>query len=131
MTTRGLLERMAATGASERAGRSDYASILAHLRVLLNTRHGDAESNPDFGIPDFTDYLHNLASGLPMLQTALQDAIARHEPRLTQVTVRVIDTASDSLVLHFEVSGRLASAPDRQLVRFATRVVRGGRVSVG
>lgn len=128
---RGLLEKMAGRDATERAGRNEYASILEHLRVLLNTRHGDAESNPGFGIPDFTDYLHNLASGLMQLQTALQDAIARHEPRLTQVSVRAIESGDGPLVLTFEVSARLASSPDRQVVRFATRVVRGGRVSVG
>lgn len=128
---RGLLEKLAGHTMPARATQNDHASILEHLRVLLNTRHGDAESNPSFGTPDFTDYLHNLSSGLAQLQTALQETIARHEPRLTQVSVRAIDTASDPLTLHFEVSGRLASSSDRQVLRFATRVVRGGRVSVG
>lgn len=129
--TRGLLDKLAGSAASGRATRDDYASILEHLRVLLNTRHGDSASTPEFGIPDFTDCLHNLSSGLARLQTALQETIARYEPRLAQVTVRPVDMESDALVLHFEVSGRLVASADRQVLRFATRVTRGGRVSVG
>lgn len=127
---RGLLDKLAGTSAPARAAEGDYAAILEHLRVLLNTHHGDSASTPTFGIPDFTDYLHNLSSGLPQLQTALQETIACYEPRLTQITVRAVNMDCDSLVLHFEVTGRLAGA-DRQLMRFATRVTRGGHISVG
>jgi type VI secretion system protein len=128
---RGLLDRLTASQGPSRATRDDHAAILAHLRVLLNTRHGDCATCPDFGIPDFTDCLHNLPGGLLQLQTALQDTIARYEPRLTQISVRAVEVDSSSLVLHFEVSARLAGAADKQVLRFATRIVRGGRVAVG
>jgi type VI secretion system protein len=128
--TRGLLDKLAGAAIGPQR-RDDQAAILAHLRVLLNTHHGDCEADPTYGIPDFTDCLHNLPGGLLALQTALQAAIARYEPRLTQVTVRPVQIDPASLVLHFEVSARLVGAADRPLMRFATRVVRGGHVSVG
>ena len=126
---RGLMQRLGGTARSRAGGSSDHASVLEHLRVLLNTRRGDSEAAPDFGIPDFTDYLHNVPNALLELQIALQQTIARYEPRLTQIVVRAVDVDPASLVLYFEVSAKVTGARDQPL-RFVTRMVRGGRVLV-
>jgi type VI secretion system protein len=127
---RGLMQRLGGAAGAPRGSSDEQRSILEHLRALLNTRRGDSEAAPDFGIPDFTDYVHSVPSGLLQLQTALQQTIARYEPRLTQVLVRAVDVDSASLVLYFEVSARIVGAREKQVMRFFTRVVRGGRILV-
>lgn len=81
VSRRGLVARLlGATG-------SELAPVLANLRLLLNTRVGDAAAAPDFGVPDLADLLHQFPAASPALQQALRLAIDRHEPRLRGVQV--------------------------------------------
>lgn len=103
--------------------------MLEHLRVLLNCSEGSCSARPDLGLPDMTDHLHNFPAGAQSLQAALQGCIARNEPRLRNVTVRPVGLRPDQLILHFDVSARLAEGRSK-VVRFDTHVTRGGRVRV-
>lgn len=78
---RGLVARLPGTAGGE------LAPVLANLRLLLNTRVGDAAAAPDFGVPDLADLLHQFPAVSPALQQALRAAIDRHEPRLRGVQV--------------------------------------------
>jgi type VI secretion system protein len=72
------------TGADE----GELARVLANLRLLFNTRPGDAAAAPDFGVPDLADLLHQFPAASGPLQQALRAAITRHEPRLRAVQVQ-------------------------------------------
>ncbi|MFM2418650.1 MAG: hypothetical protein RL385_3373 [Pseudomonadota bacterium] len=128
--SRGLLSRLGSgTSFGGHAAGHGHASITAHLRHLLNTRQGDSEAAPDYGVPDFTDYLHNFPGGLSDMQEAIQAAIEKYEPRLAQVSVRPVSLSPHALTLQFEIRARLAAAP-AETATFATHVYRGGRVSI-
>lgn len=120
MSDRGLLSRLAVG----RRSVDPAASIAEHLRVLLNARQGHSETAPSFGVVDLNDVMHNLPDGLRTLQASIRAAITEHEPRLTGVTVRAVESASP-LTLRFEVVGRLAS-DRREVVRLHTELRAGG-----
>lgn len=102
-------------------------SVLEHLRTLLNTRQGSSLLDPLYGTPDFTDSLHDFPRGLITLQRAIETAIRRGEPRLQAVSVRPSAREENSLVLSFDVAGRLEGGA---VIRFRTEVTRGGQIQL-
>src|SRR5215510_5678896 len=105
MAGRGLLSRIGGGGAPPKSD-EDADSILDHLRVLLNTRRGEAPTVPDYGVPDITDLVHTLPTGVAGLTRALRDTILTYEPRLKNVNVRHLES-EDPLVLRFEITARV------------------------
>jgi len=104
----------------------EAASILAHLRLLLNTRRGACRLDAGYGLPDLTDILHGGIEAVPQLEQLLCETIQRHEPRLRAVTVRARPPDDGALCLGFEVQARLGA----EIVRLDTRVQRGGQVQL-
>ncbi len=127
---RGLLSRIEASSRSGvRAGEDIAEAIAAHLRVLLNTRQGDAATAPSFGLIDFTDFVHSLPGSIPSLQAAIRSSILEFEPRLKNVTVRYL-TETEPLILKFEITAQPMEQGTRGMLRFRTQVAPGGRVDV-
>src|SRR5688572_29280072 len=127
MSGRGLLSRIGRVDSSSRT-EDESASVLEHLRVLLNTRQGEAPTVPDYGVPDITDLVHTLPAGIQGLVKALRETILAYEPRLKNVNVRSI-SSDEPLVLRFEITARLVDG--NRLVKVQTRVRPGGKVEVG
>ena len=126
MAGRGLLSRIGTAGPSSRHDDPSDA-ILEHLRVLLNTRRGEAPTVPDYGVPDITDLIHTLPSGIPGLTRALRDTILTYEPRLKNVNVRHVPS-DEPLILRFEITARLVE--DNRVLKLQTRVRAGGKIEV-
>jgi type VI secretion system protein len=103
-------------------------SIIEHLRMLLNTRHGDAPAAPDFGIIDFTDAIHDVPDSIPHIQQSIRRSILDYEPRLRNVSVRHVPTGQP-LELSFEVVARLDDKR-RTLLRMRTRMTPDGRIAI-
>jgi type VI secretion system protein len=122
---RGLLSRVASPA---HAG-DETASIVEHLRVLLNARQGSAPSAPSFGVLDFSDVVHSMPGAAQALVKSIRATILEHEPRLRNVSVRHV-TESGELVLRFEISAQLAEGRAGRTLRFATTVRPGGRFDV-
>jgi type VI secretion system protein len=118
---RGLLSRIA----SGAAPLDETEAIVEHLRVLLNTRQGEAICAPTYGVVDFTDVVHSFPSSMQVLVKSIRATIMEHEPRLKNVNVRPVTGESD-LVLRFEISAQLVNQKGKTL-RFATTVRPGGR----
>jgi type VI secretion system protein len=118
---RGLLSRIA----SGAAPLDETEAIVEHLRVLLNTRQGEAICAPTYGVVDFTDVVHSFPSSMQVLVKSIRATILEHEPRLKNVNVRPVTGESD-LVLRFEISAQLVNQKGKTL-RFATTVRPGGR----
>lgn len=127
MASRGLLSRLSAPDPSRPT--DEIQSILGNLRAILNTRVGDAPSAEAFGIVDLCDLVHNFPDATQIVQRSIRSAIARYEPRLRSVRVRLAPT-EDPLTLVFEVSARLARDRRRSLVRVRTEVTPSGQVRV-
>lgn len=125
MAGRALLSRMSGAG-----GPSDEVeAIVAHLRVLLNTRRGDSPSAPDYGIVDLSDMVHVFPGAAQDLARSIRTTILQYEPRLKNVTVRHLPDA-ESLALRFEISAQLAAGRSPKILHLATTVRPGGRVDV-
>ena len=129
MPGRGLLSRLDATGLKATRALDEHDSIVEHLRVLLNARRGGSPSCPDFGIPDFSDLVHNFPGAIQVLQRAIRETILAYEPRLRQVTVRHVPD-DEPLVLKYEIIAQPATRRGGSALRFSTQMSPGGRVNV-
>jgi type VI secretion system protein len=128
MPGRGLLSRLDSTGLRATRALDEHDSIVEHLRVLLNARRGGSPSCPDFGIPDFSDLVHNFPGAIQVLQRAIRETILTFEPRLRQVTVRHVPD-DEPLVLKYEIVAQPVSRRGGTL-KFSTQMSPGGRVNV-
>jgi len=104
-------------------------SVLEHLRRILNTRQGCVPIADDYGVPEFTEYLHLGAEAYRELEKVLRTTIQKYEPRLKGVRVSFIPEEEDRLALHlqFQVVAKLASDPRLQ-VQFQTSIDGNGQV---
>jgi type VI secretion system protein len=123
---RALLSRIADPGG---ATPDAVDAILAHLRVLLNTRRGDCVTAPDYGVVDFADVASDWPGGVQQLARSMRATIQEHEPRLRNVAVRHVPD-DGGLVLRFEVTAQLAEGRGARTLQLATTVRAGGRVDV-
>jgi len=126
MARRALLSRI---GGQDAARVDEVQSILAHLKVLLNTRQGDSPCVPGYGIVDFADMVHGFPASVPQLVKSIRSTIIEFEPRLKNVTVRH-QPDEVSLVLRFEIAAQLAQAKGTRMLRLATTVLPGGRIDI-
>lgn len=128
MAGRGLLSRIGA-GKGPAREEDSVASILSHLRVLLNTRKGASVTAPGFGIIDFNDFVHAFPGNLYALQASIRATILEYEPRLRSVSVRYTPDV-DPLAIKFEITAQPAHEGARGVLRFRTRLSAGGKVDV-
>lgn len=126
MSGRALLSRIAG---KDGAPLDEVESILAHLRVLLNTRRGDCVTAPEFGIVDFADVVHEFPGGIQHLARSMRATILLHEPRLKNVAVRYVPD-EEALTLRFEITAQLARGRTTRTLHLATTMRAGGRVDV-
>ncbi|MFN7939297.1 MAG: type VI secretion system baseplate subunit TssE [Bryobacteraceae bacterium] len=106
------------------------AALRRDLEWLFNTR-----SNPDtpmdmrevvqsvynYGLPDYTHYVLTNPNDRMRLQKRLEIAISYFEPRLTGVTVRLLDTSYEAgKALRFHIDGLLKMDPAPELISFDT-----------
>ncbi len=124
---RGLLSRLTAADPSRPL--DEVQSILANLRVILNTRLGDSMSSPGLGIIDLVDLAHNFPNAALLMEKSIRAAVAEYEPRLKSVRVRLMPS-DDPLKLVFEIAARLSTERHNGMVRVRTEVDPGGRVKV-
>jgi type VI secretion system protein len=122
----GLLAKMAALDRGDTAA-TERQSVIAHLSLMLNSRKDCSTANRHFGMPDFTEAVHNFPMGIVSLQRMIADLIQRYEPRLKNVSVRPVDLSTEQLVLSFEVRAQLHNG---SALTLHTRLSRGGRISI-
>lgn len=131
MATRGLLTRLTEAPPGSLASQSHpTASIAEHLRVLLNTRRGEAAAAPSFGIMDFNDVIHLYPAAIPRMQQSIRTAIQEFEPRLRNVVVTHVPDEKEPTALRFDIVAQLNLKDARGAVRFHTELRPGGRVNL-
>jgi type VI secretion system protein len=99
-------------------------SVLDNLQRLLNSRQGTLSHLPDYGIENLELVLHGVSGKAHLLTGSMQAMLLRYEPRVAQVTVRLLPTTQ---------AGRLDLALDVRLksgeqARFGTAVAPQGKV---
>jgi type VI secretion system protein len=103
-------------------------SIAAHLRVLLNSRRGEAAIAPSFGVADFAALVHSPQSP-QALAASIRATILEYEPRLKNVAVRQVE-GGDPLVLSFEITAAIAAKGSREVLKLKTHVSPAGKVEL-
>ncbi|SMF09423.1 type VI secretion system baseplate subunit TssE [Desulfovibrio gilichinskyi] len=106
-------------------------SILSYLRMILNTRQGNAQIAPDFGVPDFTSMIG--ATGLDAvrdIEASMTEVILKFEPRLENVNISFIPDEDMPLSLQFKLHAKLALEGQEMPVVFETVLDPDGRINV-
>lgn len=132
---RNLLDRLdqPRPQASRRVGESTEEladAVLSNLQQMLNTRQGNCLTLEDYGIPDFTDMIHNFPEAVGQMQRAIRRSIERYEPRLRRVRVTPVDSGDEFLQLRFEITGELVTADEDASVWFETTIAPSGKINV-
>ncbi|MSP25728.1 MAG: type VI secretion system baseplate subunit TssE [Myxococcales bacterium] len=132
----GRLERAADPGSS---GRSVYRAqdlesvVLEHLSRMLNTRAGSAPTVPDYGVAEISELLHSFPDANGLMQRALKHTVAKYEPRIKNVQVRILEDpeSRDALRVRFEITGQIVFPNgNRQALRVTTSVDPSSTVSL-
>lgn len=105
-------------------------SVLANLRHLLNSRHGVAPIQADYGIPDLSDLLHSFPEANARMRAAVKAAIEKYEPRLRRVSVKQTNDPEDIFTLRMEITAELVTEGTKTPVWFETRIDPSGEVLV-
>jgi len=104
-------------------------SVLRHLQRLLNTKAGNVPIAEDYGVPDFTDFLHSYPDSVREMERTLRLVIQKYEPRLKAVRVSFVPQDESALSLSFQITARL-STEEKTQVLFETRVNSEGKIEV-
>ncbi len=89
-----LWERLSPNGVEP----SLMSSIQMNLQWILNTRIGDSPASADYGLPDMSTLVKGLPKSELAFARAVEEAIRRYEPRLSNVDVSVaIDHDAEEL----------------------------------
>ena len=97
-------------------------SVILHLRKMLNTRHGHAPAQPDYGIPDLNEFMFSMPESITPMRQAIQTTIEKYEPRLSNVKVSWTPDEDDPLNICFEIEARLQVGDKAFPVSFTTNV---------
>ncbi len=133
-----LLERIrdyALNPDQERRGEADVptlmASVLAHVRRILNTKAGSVLIDENYGLSDFTNLASSFASeSVRDLQEEISSQIMKYEPRIKDVRVDFVEQREDVLSLRFKISGRFDLESRNTPVVFESVVQSDGKISI-
>jgi type VI secretion system protein len=105
-------------------------SILRNLRLMCMTRLGSVPSAPKLGVISVSDVLHSFPDAATMMARSIRDTIEQYEPRLTNVRVQFVPSATVELVLRFEVIGQATLGGRRTPISFETNIDPNRRMTV-
>lgn len=105
-------------------------SILRHLQKMLNTRQGHVLIQPEYGMPDITEFVHSMPGSLKKVQSAIRNSIEKFEPRLRNVDISYVPAEDDKLSLRFEITAELVTDKEDASVWFETAVFSDGHIKI-
>ncbi|MFP2908783.1 GPW/gp25 family protein [Pyxidicoccus sp. 3LFB2] len=113
-----FLDKFATDRRAARTGRHGLEHVLLNLQAVLNTKAGYGFFRHDFGLGNYTEK-YGTRDMVAALTRELQEEIAHHEPRLTEVVV-TLRGRDAGLWLHYGLSATLEDTPCRLRLRFDT-----------
>jgi type VI secretion system protein ImpF len=106
------------------------ASLRRDLEWLLNSRRNIQEPEDwmkevqyslyQYGLPDFTTYSLGTSRDQGVLSHLLEEAVAKFEPRLSNVIVSLVPVAGNIRVLKFQIEGILLIDTGPERIQFDT-----------
>ena len=105
-------------------------SILEHIQIMLNTWHGNAQIQDDYGIAHLSDILREFPGALRSMEAGIRTTIEKYEPRLKHVRVHFEANPDNLLELRFAITAQLATPDDEDSIWFETIVDSGGHLVV-
>jgi type VI secretion system protein len=105
-------------------------SILGHLRKMLNSRQGHALIQPEYGMPDVTEFIQNLPEMVDAVQRGIRNSIEKFEPRLRNVAVNYVLSPDLGANLRFEITAELVTENEEASVWFETAVTPTGHIEI-
>lgn len=136
MSRERLFERIANWGLDRERSRaprfeSVYASVLAHLRCVLNTRMGSVPIDEEYGVPDLSNIAGSFEAGtVDDVGVAVLEAIVRSEPRLLRPRVQVHEDIRELASISLDVSGTIIVEDRSVAVNFRILVKGSGEVAI-
>ncbi len=104
-------------------------AVRQHLQQILNSRHGNAQTVPDYGTSDFSDFFRGYDS-THRIKEEIQHSIEKYEPRLTDVEVSYAPQEDALFTIHFDIVAKLVSEEIDAPATFRTIVESTGKVRV-
>ncbi|MFZ3619237.1 type VI secretion system baseplate subunit TssE [Leclercia barmai] len=101
-------------------------SVLDNMQRVLNCRAGTLAHLPDYGLPDMTKILQGMPGSAHQLITILSAVLLKYEPRLSRVTVVMLEQAQPG-ELRYAIDAELKGIG---LVRYGTEFMPEGRVLI-
>jgi len=101
-------------------------SVLDNMQRILNCRAGTLAHLPDYGLPDMTKILQGMPGSAHQLITTLSAVLLRYEPRLSRITVVMLDQTQPG-ELRYAIDAELKGIG---LVRYGTEFMPEGRVLI-
>ena len=89
-----------------------------------------APAQMDIGVPDLAEVTHSAPQSISAMGRAIKECIEKYEPRLTDIQVTHVETGDDILTLRYQITARIATGNDRQMVWFDTMMDSVGRISL-
>lgn len=106
------------------------SSVLKHLKLMLNTRKGSVLLDPNFGIPDLTNFPSESMENMgKKMATEIENFIIKYEPRLTKVKVIYEPNPTKELSLHFRLEAFLKEKGNIPIT-FETWIDPNGQVKI-
>ena len=103
----------------------DDESIRMHLLRMLTTRQGAVQALPDYGLPDLNDLSLSRAEVVLQCCAAIEECIAKYEPRLAGARVRYAPLDDGLFAMGFQIEGMRVEAGG-SLVPWSWSVVMDG-----
>lgn len=105
------------------------ASVVDHLKKLLNSRQGSTLMDPEYGMPDFTDLRATFPDSVRDIERSISRTIERFEPRLTNVKVDFMEQ-DERLTLYFQIRAMLTSDDMPMDIHLQSTLDAGGKMAV-
>lgn len=129
-----LLERIASqTPAKHNIELNDseaVASILGHVKRILNVRQGSVQTMPDYGLPDFNDLARRFPNAIEEIKRSIRGCLEKYEPRLVNVQVDHVMVGEHMMDLRYDVKAQIAVDGKHTDVWFETILDTAGKVSI-
>ena len=92
----------------------DDESIRRHLLRMLTTRQGAVQALPDYGLPDLNDLSLSRAEVVRQCCRAIEECVAKYEPRLVNASVRQAHLDDGQFAMGFHIEAVRQDAQGRQ-----------------
>ena len=109
-------------------------SIRNNIKMLLNTRQGELNHLPDYGLPELTEFpvssFEDDTKDFSNLKDEIASVIAKYEPRITDIEIFTGKTDFYHYRAEFIITARITKAYQTHVSQFLTRLSYNGNFSV-